>query len=137
MSKTIPVISKYMTPMPHTIGSDQTIAFAKKTLSELRVRHLPVKSGGELIGVLSQRDIDLLTSFKDVQADRALVKDAMVYDPYIVGPDAPLDQVCSRMAEEKIGSALVVQQNGTLVGIFTYVDALRALSELLVTFFKK
>jgi CBS domain-containing protein len=41
------------------------------------------------------------------------------------------------MAETKIGSALIVQDNGTLVGIFTYIDALRVLSEIFATRLKK
>jgi acetoin utilization protein AcuB len=133
MSKTIPSIKKYMTPMPHTIGPDQSIAFAKKTMRDLNVRHLPVRSGGKLIGILSERDIDLLASFKDIDLDHAQVKDAMTFDPYVANPDTLLDEVCIRMAEKKIGSALIAQDNGTLVGIFTYIDALRAISELFFT----
>jgi acetoin utilization protein AcuB len=40
------------------------------------------------------------------------------------------------MAEHKYGSAIVVQ-NGQVVGVFTTVDACRALSELLGTRLRK
>ncbi len=137
MSKPIPHVSKFMSAMPHTIGPDQPIALARDLMREMHVRHLPVRYGEKLVGLLSERDIDLLLSFPDIDLARALVKDAMSLDPYTVVPDAPLDEVCSHMAEGKIGSALVVQENGTLVGIFTAVDGLRALSELLFTRLKK
>jgi acetoin utilization protein AcuB len=51
---------------------------------------------------------------------------------YTVSPSEKLDHVASTMAEHKYGSALVVD-NQKLVGIFTTVDAMRSLSELLHT----
>ncbi len=137
MPKSIPPISKYMTPMPHSIGPEQTIAFAKKTMQDLSVHHLPVRSGGELIGIITERDINLLSTFKDIDLRHALVKDAMTFDPYVVTPDYPLDKACIRMTEDKIGSTLVADENGTLVGIFTDMDAIRALAEVFINTLKR
>ena len=58
------------------------------------------------------------------------VEEAMNTSVYAVGPDAPLDEVAGEMAGHKYGSAVVLQ-NGKVVGIFTTVDACRALQELL------
>ena len=96
-----------------------------------RIRHLPVLSGGKLLGVLTDRDIRLIESL-DSRAWSLPVSEAMSEEPYTVEPDAPLDQVVEEMAEHKYGSAIVVQ-NHKVVGIFTTVDACRALSELLHT----
>lgn len=137
MSKPIPPVSKYMTPMPHSIDPDQAISMAKKTMQKMHVRHLPVRSGGQLVGLISERDIDLLSTFKDVDLTRSTVKDAMSTDPYVVRPETTLDEVCIKMSENKFGSALVAQENGTLVGIFTTIDAMRALSEIFFTRLKK
>ena len=130
MSKAIPQVQKYMTPMPHTINVDQPLSAARKTLDRLHVRHLPVLSSAKIVGLISERDINLLATFSGVDMEQAKVSDAMVSDPYIVPPDAPIDTVVTEMAERKVGSALVVQDNGTLVGIFTYVDAYRTLAEV-------
>ncbi|HKO91160.1 MAG TPA: CBS domain-containing protein [Polyangiaceae bacterium] len=132
MSKPIPTIQKYMTTTPHTIGSDQTIATASALMNQYRIRHLPVLSGGRLLGVLSDRDIKLIDSFRDVDPTQLQVEEAMTEQPYTVGPEVPLDEVVSTMAEKKYGSAVVVQ-NHKVVGIFTTVDACQALAELLST----
>jgi acetoin utilization protein AcuB len=55
---------------------------------------------------------------------------------YAVSPNTPLDEVATTKAEQKYGSALVVQ-NEHIVGIFTTVDACRALAELLGTRLRK
>ena len=138
MSKNIPPISKYMTAMPHSIEPNETLEAAKKRMDEHRIRHLPVLSGGKVVGILTERDVNLLATFKGVDLRHSKVDDAMIYDPYCVDPGDYVDTVCAYMAENKIGSVLVQQKtNGKLVGIFTYVDALRCLAELFETRLKK
>lgn len=132
MSKPIPSIQKYMTTTPHSIGVDQTLARAHQAMRDNAIRHLPVLSGGQLVGILTDRDLGLVESLKDVDPTRVTVEDAMSTSVYAVAPDAPLDEVASTMAEHRYGSAIVMQ-NGKVVGIFTTVDACRALAELLHT----
>ncbi len=132
MSKPIPTIQKYMTALPHSIGSEQTIAKAAAMMTEYKIRHLPVLHGGHLMGILTDRDIKLIESFRDVDPTKTTVQDAMTEQPYTVDPETPLDQVAQTMAEKKFGSAVIVQ-NHKVVGIFTTVDACQALAELLNT----
>jgi acetoin utilization protein AcuB len=65
-----------------------------------------------------------------------VVSQVMSEKPYSVSPDTPLDEVAHTMASEKFGSAVVVQ-NGHVVGVFTTVDACRALGDLLETRLRK
>lgn len=134
--KTIPHVSKYMTVHPHTIGLDQTLSKAHEMMREFQIRHLPVLDGGRLVGIISDRDIKSVMTFKDVNPDLIKVSEALTEDPFIVKPESPLDNVCAEMGAHKFGSALIVD-NGKLVGIFTWVDALNALTELLNTRLKK
>lgn len=130
--KPIPTVSKFMTTLPHTIGADQTLAKASKMMSEFKVRHLPVLSGGKLVGILSDRDLKLVETFRDVDPEKETVDEAYSPDPYITSPTASLADVCAEMAGHKYGCALVCD-NHKLVGIFTWIDALTAFSELLST----
>ena len=132
MTKPIPSVQKYMTTSPHSIGGDQTLAIAARMMREHRIRHLPVLSGGKLRGLLTDRDLKLVETFRDVDPTQMTVDEAMTEEPYCVTPDTPLDEVVATMAGEKYGSA-VVMQNQHVVGIFTTVDACRALAELLQT----
>ena len=133
MSKGIPPVSKYMTTMPHTIEPTQALSDAKAWMMSHGVRHLPVRSGGEVVGLLSERDLTFLATFKDIDLKKAKVKDAMTLDVFKVLPETLVTEVVAGMAESKYGSALVCQANGTLVGIFTTIDALRAFSEIFET----
>jgi acetoin utilization protein AcuB len=130
MSKPIPSIQKYMTTQPHSIGEDQTMATAHRMMRDHHFRHLPVLKGGKIVGVLSDRDLRLVETLRDVDPNQVRVEDAMTARPYAVTPDAPLDEVVANMARHKYGCA-VVMQNDKLVGIFTTVDACRAFAEML------
>ncbi len=132
MSKPIPTIQKYMTTTPHSISADQTLAAASKMMEQHSIRHLPVLEANKLLGVLTDRDLKFVETFRDVDPATLTVADAMIEKPYVVSPDTPLDEVVATMASEKYGSAIVVQ-NHNVVGIFTTVDACRALAELLTT----
>lgn len=129
MSKPIPAVQKYMTCSPVTVSVEQTIAFAAKTMSDHRIRHLPVLDGGEIVGVLSARDIALIENLDGVDPKVLKVEEAMSQSPYTVAPDVGVDRVAAEMAEHKYGAAVVVQ-NGKVVGMFTTVDACRTLAEV-------
>ena len=121
-------IAAYMTPGPHTIGREQSLAAAKQLMHTTHVRHLPVLHGGQLVGVVSERDLDVVGA---LPGSRQLsVEDAMVPDVYTISEDAPLASVAADMARLKVGSAVVLKGND-VVGVFTAVDGLRALAELL------
>jgi len=126
--KAQPRIQKYMTTQPHSIGADQPMKKAIDMMKEHGFRHLPVQSAGKLIGVLTDRDIKLASTFEG--AGEYKVEDVMIPDPYCVSPDANLLEVISLMAEKKYGCALV-EQSGKLVGIFTLTDALIVLHKVL------
>lgn len=122
-------IRKFMTHAPLTIGQEQTLNVAHEVMREHRVRHLPVLEGGKLVGVLSQRDLHLIETLREVDPAKTTVDEAMTGDVYVTGPDAGLDEVASQMAEHKYGSAVVVER-GKVIGVFTTIDALNVLSEL-------
>lgn len=132
MAKAVPTVQKYMTMLPHTIGVDQPLAKAEEMMRRYRVRHLPVLDGGKLVGILSDRDIKLVETLKEVDPQEETVAETYTPDPYMTTPTASLSDVCAQMAEHKYGCVLVCD-NYKLVGIFTWVDALRAFSELMET----
>jgi acetoin utilization protein AcuB len=127
-----PTIQNYMSRTPHTIGQEQTLDVAHNIMRQHGVRHLPVLEGGKLVGLLSQRDLHLVETLRDVNPTTTTVDEAMTRDVYITGPDATLGEVASQMAEHKYGSAIIVER-GKVVGMFTTVDALSVLARLAKT----
>ncbi len=124
---TRPTVHQYMSVAPVVISSDRTLAEAHRLMRERNIRHLPVVDHGRLVGVVSQRDLYLLGTLKGVDPATEIVAEAMTQEPYAVPPAAPLDEVAAAMADGKFGCAVVVDR-GSVIGLFTTVDALRALA---------
>lgn len=121
-----------MTAFPYSVEQDSPVDEALEFMRRHKIRHLPVTRTGELIGIVSDRDIKLMLGpdFAYPDARELKVKDAMVQDPYIVDYSTPLGTVLNRMAEQHIGSAIVTRK-GKLVGVFTSTDACRAFADYL------
>jgi acetoin utilization protein AcuB len=123
-----PTVAAYMTPNPEAIAPDALLSEARARMRKKNHRHLAVRRLGEIVGVISNRDLEA------AQGDRGddvklIVDDAMTPFAFEVPPDAPLGATARRMARAKFGAALVTS-HGRLVGIFTTTDALDALADL-------
>lgn len=120
-----------MTRAPVTIGHDQPLARAHALMNEHGIRHLPVLDGRKLVGIVSQRDLHFLETLQDVDPEVVTVSEAMSVDTYVVSTRATVRRVAETMAERKLGSAVVVDSRERVIGVFTTIDALRALAALL------
>lgn len=105
-----------------------------RRLIDLDVRHLPIVNDGELVGIISDRDLRDVTSRLvaegETEINRVLdrpISDLMSADVLSVDPETELEEVVDLMIEHRVG-ALPVVSPGTdeLVGIVSYVDVLRA-----------
>lgn len=123
-------IENFMTRSVHTIGTKSPLAEAHRMMNDHAIRHLPVLEGGRLVGMLSQRDLHLIETLKDVDPKEVLVEEAMTQDAYTVTPETELPLVAREMALHKYGSAVVLR-GAQVLGIFTTTDALRALDTIL------
>jgi acetoin utilization protein AcuB len=123
-------IKDFMTASSHAIGRDQNLKFAHDRMQQWGVHQVPVLDGGLLVGVINERDVALISAVAPAQLETILVEEAMTPEPYTVGPSDDVADVVAQMLQHKYGSAVVMDHN-KVVGLFTSVDALRLLSELL------
>jgi acetoin utilization protein AcuB len=126
----MPAISRYMTKQPWTIARTASLSEAHELMRKHQLRHLPVLDGGDLVGIVSLGDLHLLETIGDFALDKIPVDEAMTDHPFAVTGDTPLDEVAEIMSAKKYGSAIVVSRDG-VEGIFTTIDACRALASIL------
>lgn len=121
-----------MTENPRTVREEDSVADALEILEQLDVRHLPVvDEEGNLVGMLSDRDLRPIRSERDeedeVRRARTPVTDLMTSAVVSVTPDAEMEEIVELMLDHRIGAVPVVNGEGQVVGIVSYVDILRAL----------
>ncbi len=113
---------------PVTVRPHETARHAYRLMRDHRFRHLPVVEDGQLVGILSDRDLRPVLLSPTLA--RARVGELMSEDLTTVGPDALVEEAASLLVVKKIG-CLPVVADGRLVGIVTETDLLGVLVELL------
>ncbi|HEX9627619.1 MAG TPA: CBS domain-containing protein [Acidiferrobacterales bacterium] len=128
--KKVPQVMSAMTPFPYSIDVDELVTKAREMMAAHDIRHLPVKDRGELVGVITDRDIKLTLgpSLGIPSGHKLKVRDVAVFEAYVVDIGERLDSVLLHMARHHVGSALVVK-DGRLAGIFTTSDACKSYGE--------
>lgn len=130
MSATQPTVREFMTPDPVIIDGGLSVQDARTRMFQINARHLPVYVSGHLVGILSDRDLARISAVDGFESHTSTTEQACTPNPYVVGPDAPLAEVVTVLVRQKFGAALVME-GGKLLGMFTVIDALRALISLL------
>lgn len=125
-----------MTAWPHTIAPDALLSSAIDLMARRHVRHLPVVDAASgLIGILSDRDVR--TAIGDpaqylaqlrTASPRYRVQDVMTRPAIPVPFDRPLVDVARIFATDRVEALPVTDKFGALIGILSYVDALRVLA---------
>lgn len=131
-------ISRIMTPDPVTIGPGARVSDARALLVALRVHHLPVVRGRELVGIVSTGDVRRYgppglfasASIVDARLDGYLVTEVMTAEPVTVSPDDPIEHAMDLLRLDSF-SALPVVDGTDLVGIVTCADVLTYLGDVL------
>lgn len=123
-------VEEFTTPNPMTATGDASIDTLREMMATHGVRHLPIMRDGKVIGVVSDRDVRVAQGLSAEHKIQINAADIMAADPVTVKASMALDDVAYTMSDRKIGSVIVVEEDGEFLGIFTVTDALNALIEL-------
>jgi acetoin utilization protein AcuB len=121
-----------MSPAPITVTSNQSLGEALDLLSAHNIRELPVVERGNLVGIVTDRDLREVSPsyplFRDEEEIRHYktnmkVASAMTPDPVVVSPETPLVEAAKLLQTYRVTSLPVVK-DGRLVGIISVTDIL-------------
>jgi len=111
-------------------GTD-TVKDAAKIMSENRIGSLVVVSGmGEVVGIITERDIMSKIVVFGRNADEVKVEEIMSKNIVTVSPNNTLEEAANIMTAKKIKKLPVVEA-GSLVGIVTASDLIAYEKELI------
>ena len=123
-----------------TIAAGERLSTVEDIMTLGGVRHIPVVQGGDLVGVVTERDL-LRTSLSNLNqygadARRSFlsaveIARVMSAPAITIEEAAPVEAAAREMAERKIGCLPVVDEAARFVGLVTETDVLRYFAGLL------
>jgi len=102
-----------------TISPNESVQGAANRMRSARIRHLVVQDEKKVVGVISDRDVANLGSFRQIQT----VEEVMSASVVTATPDTTLRQAANLLRGRAIGCLPVVER-GKLAGIVTITDLL-------------
>lgn len=121
-------VADIMTRHLYVLNRTDSLPKAKSMFEKYNIRHLPVSSGGELIGMLSLTDIKSLPANEkeDSLFKLLTVELIMSENPMSISNNEEILDVAKILSEREF-HALPVVDGGKLVGIVTTTDIIRYL----------
>ena len=131
-------IARVMTPSPVVVHPHEPLLEAIALMAQRAVRHVPVTDAeGRLVGMVTDRDVraaigDPADALREerTEVEELLVSTVMTSPAESVGGDATLSAVAERLTREPIGALPVIDRDGRVTGIVSYIDIVRALLDL-------
>jgi CBS domain-containing protein len=117
-----------------TISVSDRLSTVEDIMTLGGVRHIPVVSGGDLMGVVTERDLlrISLSNLSEFGADQrraflhAIEIERVMSSPAVtIGAEERVEAAALSMAERKIGCLPVIEDDGDFVGLITETDLLR------------
>ena len=130
-------VARFMTRKPVTVEPDAPLDAAYRLMHEKGFRHLPVATGNEVAGIVSDRDLALATGGlpAELRGDTgdspppSAVREVMRSPVVCVEQHEPGARAAKHMVEQRIG-ALPVLDEGLLIGIVTETNLVKVFSDL-------
>ena len=118
--KVLDVMSRFV----HTIESSAAIGDAAHIMALFDVGILPVVDDGELVGVVTDRDLAVRGMAEGLHPGSS-VKRVMSADVETCGEQDTFEEVLKRMGQEQVRRMPVCSRQGDLVGIVSLADLSR------------
>ena len=124
-------VKDIMTMNVVTIPSSTSVSDAKKIMDAHKIRRLPVVDRGKLVGIVTEHRLEAYTPSKATSLSvweigyllgNTTIKEIMEKNPVTVTPEMTVEEALATAQERKVGSLLVVERNGQLIGIVTTND---------------
>jgi CBS domain-containing protein len=115
-------VHEVMTTEPRCVRRAATVRSAAELMETEDVGSLPViDEGGDLVGIVTDRDIVVRVVAAGHDVDQVRVGDFLTEHPILVFPDDPLDEAMELMAKHQVRRLPVVYDT-QLVGMLAQAD---------------
>ena len=129
MSQPEPTVKELMVKTVMAMDLNTNARDCAKAMAKRGVSCAVIVQSGSAVGIVTERDLVSKVLADNMDAKNVLVRDIMSTPLITVSPSAKLTEAAGLMAEYRVRRLVVVDQQGSLVGIVTAGDLARSLAE--------
>lgn len=124
------MVQDLITRSPATVDQTSPVADAARVMRERDVGSVVVVEDGEIVGILTDRDIVMRLAVDD-EAWGSSVESVMTVVPVCVRGEVDVEQCIERMEEHGVRRVPVLSEDGALLGVVSLDDILMHIGRLL------
>jgi CBS domain-containing protein len=119
-------VKDVMEPRPEIVNPNAPLQRVCQKMKEVDCGVLPVGSGDELEGIITDRDIVVRAIAQGVDPALALVRDYMTDEVYFCKENDTITDAAKIMNEHNVGRLVVRNDNDQVTGVLSFGHALRS-----------
>jgi acetoin utilization protein AcuB len=124
------LVKEYMTKNPIVLKPKEDVKNAFNLFLEKGIRQAPVVDKGELVGIVSDRDLRMAL-VQDLKMNNLTVDIIMTKDPVTITEDSKVTDAGKLISKGKFNAIPVIEVSGELTGIISTTDILKCFLEVM------
>ena len=133
------LVKNWMSKNVITVDINDSMQEAVGLLKEDEIKMLPVLKKGNLVGIITDRDLKRASASDATTLDvhellflvsKIKIKEIMTKDPIMIPEDFTIEETAEVLLKNKISGAPVIDNEGKVVGTITQTDLFRVLIAL-------
>jgi len=117
-------IKDIMTSHPTMVAPGEMVSEAAKRMKAVKCGCLPVGSDGDVVGMITDRDITLRVVADGLEPKQTRVSDVMTKGVFTIDEDQDVDAAAQEMQSHQV-ARLIVTHRKKITGILTMAELLR------------
>jgi signal-transduction protein with cAMP-binding, CBS, and nucleotidyltransferase domain len=122
-------VKDVMQAEPLTVPAEATVIQAAKAMEEQDSSVVLAQSKGQVVGIVTERDITRRAVARGANLDKTLVSAVMTSPIIAVSADARIEEALKMMTSKRVRRLPVLDEKNGIAGIVAVVDIARALAE--------
>lgn len=123
-------VKDYMTHNPVILSTEEDINVAFNILTDNKVRQAPVLEDGELVGIVTDRDLRMAI-VQHLTDPNINIRSVMTSNPVVIYEDSNLIEATYLISKHRFNALPVLSRKGKLLGILTSKDLIGSLAKQL------
>ena len=110
-------LKEIMTRTVETVGSDASLAEAARKMQDKEIGFLPVVNGGQVVGVITDRDITVRAVARGLDPEQTTVEETMTHRIVALPENSEVEDASELMEQRRVRRLVITSETDALAGV--------------------